>query len=316
MASVNEPPVPDVAVQESAAVTPTRDVPPLQPTKTPMFQALNAPRYQRQALIKKIRESYGTPLVCFVSGNAAAIDRDDIVFFVDLLHNVERGCDLDVLLHTGGGDIDAAEKLITLVHTCVGTGRLRIVVPDFAKSAGTLMALGADVIVMSDTSELGPIDPQVILRDGNGNAIRHSIQNYLDAYRSFADTLGDDPEDLAARIMLTKFDPATLKLFEAVRDRARKFAEDQLKTGMFRSKVGNFTAIAAELLNTEKWLTHGQMIGWEAASQIGLTVEHLDPACDRWQLYWQLYCLQRLAIKDRDKLFESEYASLPTESSS
>jgi hypothetical protein len=34
----------------------------------------------------------------------------------------------------------------------------------------------------------------------------------------------------------------------------------------------------------------------------------------RWQCYWQLYCLQRLAIKDREKLFESEYASLITES--
>lgn len=316
MASENDGDVAGVKVPNSGAMPPAPDVPPLQPTKTPMFQALNAPRYQRQALIKKIRESYGTAVVCFVSGNATSIDRDDTVFFVDLLHNVERGRDLDLLLHTGGGDIDAAEKLITLVHTCVGTGRLRVIVPDFAKSAGTLMALGADAIVMSDTSELGPIDPQVILRDGNGNAIRHSVQNYLDAYKAFADTLEDDPDDSAARIMLSKFDPATLKLFEAVRERARKFAEDQLRTGMFRLKVGNFTAIAAELLNTEKWLTHGQMIGWEAASQIGLTVERLDATSERWQSYWQLYCLQRLAIKDRDKLFESEYASLPTESSS
>jgi hypothetical protein len=125
-----------------------------------------------------------------------------------------------------------------------------------------------------------------------------------------------NPGDVAARIMLGKFDPATLRLFEAVRERARKFAEDQLKTGMFRSKIGNFTAIAAESLNTEKWLTHGQMIGWEAASQIGLTVEYLKPSAEEWQTYWRLYCLQRLAIKDHEKLFESEYASLSGESSS
>ena len=290
------------------------DVAPPQPTKTPMFQALHASRYQRQALIKKIREAFGTPLVCFVSGIAASIDRDDTVFFVDLLHNCQRGRDLDLLLHTGGGDMDAAEKLISLLHTCVGTGRLRVIVPDFAKSAGTLMALGADSIVMSDPSELGPIDPQVILRDGNGNAIRHSIQNYLDAYKSQAQALRLNPSDVAAGIMMNKFDPATIKLFEAARERARKFAEHQLTTGMFRSKAGNSTAIAAELLNTEKWLTHGQMIDWKAATQIGLSVEYVDGTDERWQLYWQLYCLQRLAIKDRDKLFESEYASLPTES--
>ena len=110
--------------------------------------------------------------------------------------------------------------------------------------------------------------------------------------------------------------PATVKLFEAARERARKFAEHQLTTGMFRSKVGNSTAIPGELLNTEKWLTHGQMIGWEAASQIGLSVEYVDAGDERWQSYWQLYCLQRLAIKDRDKLFGSEYASLSAESSS
>jgi hypothetical protein len=220
------------------------------------------------------------------------------------------------LLHTSGGDIDAAEKLITLLHTCVGKGRLRVIVPDFAKSAGTLMALGADAIIMSDTSELGPIDPQVILRDGNGNAIRHSVQNYLDAYKAQAEILEVNLGDAAARIMLGKFDPATVRLFEAVRERARKFAEDQLKTGMFRSKFGNFTAIAAELLNTEKWLTHGQMIGWESASDIGLTVEYLKPHSEEWQTYWRLYCLQRLAIKDHEKLFESEHASLSGESSS
>ena len=124
--------------------------------KTPMFQAIHAARYQRQALIRRIEEKFGKRLVCYVSGIATLINRDDTVFFIDLLHNVKRDSDLDLMLHTGGGDIDAAEKLISIVRTRVGTGRLRVIVPDFAKSAGTLMTLGADQIVMSDTSELGP----------------------------------------------------------------------------------------------------------------------------------------------------------------
>jgi len=294
----------------------TTDIPSPQPTKTPMFQAIHADRYQRQALIRKIEEVHRTALICFVSGNRASIDRDDTVFFVDLLHNVQRGQDLDLMLHTGGGDIDAAEKLITLVHTWVGTARLRVIVPDYAKSAGTLMSLGADSIVMSDTSELGPIDPQVILRDANGNAIPHSVQNHLDAYEALVETLKANPEDSAARVLLTKFDPATVKLLEAVRERARKFAETQLQTGMFRSKVGNFTAIAQNLLDTTRWSTHGQMIGWQAASEMGLTVDYCEPTSERWQAYWQLYCLQRLAVKDRAKLYESNYASLCAEGSS
>lgn len=285
-----------------------------QPSKTPMYQAINAPRYQRQTLIRIIREKTGRPLICYVCAAAALIDRDDTVFFVDLLHNINPGADIDLLLHVAGGDIDAAEKLISIIRTRVGAGALRVIVPDFAKSAGTLMALGSDRILMSDTSELGPIDPQITLNDGHGNLIPHSVQSYLDAYEAHAAALSKNPDDVVAKMMLNKLDPATVKLFEAVRTRATRLAEDQLKLGMFRSG-GNFTGVAGQLIDTKRWLTHGQMIGWLDATRIGLTVDYLEPSDETWQSYWQLYCLQRLAIKDSEKLFESEYASLITESS-
>lgn len=293
----------------AAAGTPPAGAPP-RVTRTPMYEAIHAARYQRQGLIKTVQDRTGRRLICYVSGSAALVDRDDTVGFVDLLHIVPKASDLDLLLHTPGGDIDAAEKLISMVRTRVGAGRLRIIVPDFAKSAGTLMALGADAILMSDASELGPIDPQITLNDGHGNLIRHSVQSYLDAYEGHSAALRKNPDDLPARIMLGKLDPATVKLFEAVRERARTFAENQLKLGMFRPpSTGNFTQIAGQLIDTKRWLSHGQMISWQDADQIGLVVEYLDPADVTWQLYWQLYCLQRLATKDRQKLFESDYAS-------
>jgi ATP-dependent protease ClpP protease subunit len=279
--------------------------------KTPLFQAIHAARYQRQAIIKKIQERSERRLICYVSGGGCAIDRDDTVPFVDLLHNVPPREDLDLLLHTGGGDIDAAEKLISMLRNKVGTSILRIIVPDFAKSAGTLMVLGADCVVMSDTSELGPIDPQITLADGNGNRIRHSIQSYLDAYDAHSATLKKEPGNAAAQIMLGKLDPATVKLFQAVLARARQFAEMQLKRGMFRNG-GNWSQAANELLDTKRWQSHAQMISWEDARdpRIGLNVEYLDPKSEEWQDYWQLYCLQRLAVGDRQKLYESDYASL------
>jgi hypothetical protein len=288
------------------------------PTKTPLFQAIHADRYQRQALIKTIQKRTENRLICYVSGNACAIDRDDTVPFVDLLHNVNPGESLDLLLHTGGGDIDAAEKLISMIRTKVGDATLRVIVPDYAKSAGTLMVLGADMVVMSDTSELGPIDPQIIRGDGNGNRIRHSVQSYLDAYDEHSATLAREPGNVAAQIMLGKLDPATVKLFQAVKARARRFAETQLQRGMLRDGTGNWSATAAELLDTKRWLSHAQMISWADAQdpRIGLKVEYLDPNSDEWQEYWQLYCLQRLAVKDRQKIYESDYASLIIDSPS
>lgn len=278
--------------------------------KTPMFEAMNAARYQRQALIREIQRIHGKHLLCYICGPRTSIDRDDTVFLMDLLHNVPRGADLDLMLHTGGGDIDAAEKLITIIRDWVQKGVLRVIVPDFAKSAGTLMALGADSIVMSDTSELGPIDPQLELSDANGNRVSHSVQNYIDAFETHSAALRKDPNDPVARIMLDKLDPGSLKLFEAFRDRSRKFAEDQLKYGMFRSKSGNYTEIAAKLIDTKRWLTHGQMIDSSAAIALGLSVEYISPTAESWRRYWRLYCLQRLSLSDGGKLFESEYVCL------
>lgn len=282
------------------------------PKKTPMFQAINAGRYHRQEQIKQIQQTEGTTLICYISGAGNLIDRDDVLGFGDLLHNISPGENLDLMLHTPGGDIDAAEKLISMVRARVKHGRLRVIVPDFAKSAGTLMALGADVILMSDTSELGPIDPQITLSDAHGNLVRHSVQAYLDAYETYAEMLRQNPRDAAAATMFSKFDPAFVKLCRAACDRALKFAETQLQTGMFRfGNPGNFTQIASELMDTKKWLSHGQMIGCSDAQQMGLNVEYLDPDSNRWQSYWRLYTLQRLTVGDKQKLFESDYASLP-----
>ena len=62
--------------------------------------------------------------------------------------------------------------------------------PDHAKSAGTLVEL-ADVIVMSDTSELGPIDPQIVSRDANGQLVQRPAHTYVDGYHAVRDQRSD-----------------------------------------------------------------------------------------------------------------------------
>ncbi|NUM53521.1 MAG: hypothetical protein HUU46_07750 [Candidatus Hydrogenedentes bacterium] len=281
----------------------------LSPLKTPMYKAMHAERYQRQAQIGQLQKESGSHLICYVS-SGARITRDDTLGVVELLHNIKPNSDIDFLLHTGGGDIDAAEKLMSIVRNTVGTGRLRVIVPDFAKSAGTLMALAADTIVMSDSSELGPIDPQITLGDGRGNAIQHSVMSYLDAYEAHSDALRKDPNDVVAQVMLNKLDPATVKVFQAARNRAQKLANEHLNRWMFHEKKADYTKIASALMDNTRWLAHGQMIGYQTAQELELVVEYLPPDNPTWRGYWQLYCHQRLAIKDGQKLFESDYASL------
>jgi hypothetical protein len=279
------------------------------PKKTPMYEAIHALRYHRQELIKQIGEAYGSRLICYVCGRGAEIHRDDAAGFVEMLHNIPPDTNIDLLLHTGGGDIDAAEKLIALVQATVGKARLRVIIPDFAKSAGTIMALAADTLIMSDSSELGAIDPQIWLKDGHGNWICHSVLSYLDAYKTHSEALRNNPNDPVALLMLSRLDPATVRQFELIKARARGVAEEILK-----KKGRNYTKIPDALMDLNRWPSHGQMISWKDAKQepLELDVEYLPPTNEQWRAYWRLYCLLRLAINDKDKqnIFESSYASL------
>jgi hypothetical protein len=219
---------------------------------------------------------------------------------------------LDLLLHTMGGDVDAAEKIAGLLLKTVGSqGELRVIVPDCAKSAGTLISLAAQAILMSNTSELGPIDPQIVTTSPDGTQTSRPAQSYIDAYHDMVkqiEHLGDGP---AVRALIAKFDPVLLDMCRKALERSRRFAENFLKQGMFRGKSANFTHIAKKLNSNDEWLSHGAVIGPDDARDIGLAIDYRDENEDEWQAYWRLYCEMRLTLtSNTEKLFESDYASL------
>ena len=304
-------PLPDESPMDKAETTGGRAV--HTSTRTPLYEAYNSARYERQELIRQIQAQTKRRLISYVSGNGRRIDRDDTMPFVDLLYQLSPGENVEIMLHTLGGSVDSAEKLMRLVRSKVSDGEIYIVVPEYAKSAGTLMVLGADCVVMSDTSELGPIDPQRIFYDSHGAGRWQPVQNYLDAYHEHRDKVSEDPNNVVSQIMLGKLDSEIVKLCESERDRARQSAEYLLKRGMFRLREGsNFTKTVELLLDTNLWRSHGQMISWQEVHdlELGLIVEYIDPHLNLWQQYWKLYCLQRLAVGDNEKLYESDCVSL------
>ena len=189
-----------------------------------------------------------------------------------------------------------------------------MIVPDYAKSAGTLIALGANVILMSDSSELGPIDPQVVLADANGNRLQHSVFTYLGAYEKYSNALKENGEDIEAQIMLSKVEPQTVELFQRVLQRTTTLAGQLLSRDMLKEEA-NWTLVLAELINKDRWLSHGQPISADDAAEMGLKIDYQKPDSLPWHDFWRLYCLQRLAITETQKLFESDYVSLPLDSS-
>lgn len=279
--------------------------------RTPVYTAQQGMRYLRQGLIRQIERETGAQLICYVGGAATSIRRDDVLFLADLLHNLERGKPIDLMLHTSGGDMDAAEKMVAMIHATAGTAAFRVIVPDFAKSAGTLMALGANSIVMSDTSELGPIDPQVVIDDKRGTTTSTAVQACLDSFEHFSAAFNKDPSDAAAKLMLDKFDPTRLHHYIAAKERARTLAEKFLQLRMFPlGSGGNYTAIASRLMDTKAYRSHSQMIDVLEAKRLKLRIEQVPTDDPTWQMIWQLYCYQRFEASDRFKVFESNFVSL------
>jgi hypothetical protein len=282
-------------------------------SRSPLYEAMNAERYQRQSLIREIEQQTRRKLICYVTGRQAQIDQGDVLGFEELLSRVIPGDNLDLLLHTRGGDINVAEKLLTMVRSRIGdAGTLRVVVPHCAKSAGTLLALGADSVVMSDTSELGPIDPQIAHADKHGVRIQYSAALYINTFTEYATTLTVNPDDPVARIMLEKLDPVLLSQCRAFMNRASKIAEGHLSIGMFRTGEHNRTRTASMLLDITEWLSHGQMINHSEAAgpKLGLVVEYVAPTAQLWRSIWRLFCTQSLIIGDSVKLYESDFVSL------
>lgn len=94
-------------------------------------------------------------------------------------------CDLSkgfaLLLSSPGGSGLAAERIINLCRSYSGSGDYQVIVPGKAKSAATMICLGASNVIMSETSELGSIDPQMRYVEKK-QVKRFSVYNIVKSY--------------------------------------------------------------------------------------------------------------------------------------
>lgn len=285
------------------------------PKQTPLYHALERARYTRQELIRDLEETTGRQVICYVGSPGAAISPVDVPGFVDLLHDVAPGRDVDLVLHTPGGDIDQAERIVKLCRKRVGSAGFRIVVPNSAKSAGTLMCLAADEIVMGSPSELGPIDPQITISDTRGEVYHRPAQSFLDGLRDIVEETQKAGQLSPVYFpLLDKLDPALIDFCKKALRRSQELATRFLERYMLRSdpdRHDKAVRIAGELNNVEHHLSHGAVIDAEQAQELGLVVRVLGDDDPVWQAFWRLNCEQGLALPTAtSRLFEGRRVSL------
>ena len=127
-----------------------------QHSRSPVYEAQHASRYERQRLICDYQQEYECRFVVMI-GNIMPYT---VTYLEDTLYDADSTQDLHIMLDTQGGDAETALRLIRQAQA--RCKELTVIVPNQAKSAGTLFALGADHIYMGPPSDLGPIDPQIV----------------------------------------------------------------------------------------------------------------------------------------------------------
>jgi hypothetical protein len=281
------------------------------PTQSPYFHALGRDRYARQEQIRAIEAHTKRRLICFVSNPYIEINRDIITVFADLLDDVDAGADLDLLLNTPGGDIDAAEKLVIMCRSRCKS--FRIIVPESAKSAGTMMCCAADSIVMGFASELGPIDPQIYVPDSSGRPISRPAHSFLAGFDEIKEATQKAGELSPAYYpLLDKLDPALLEFCRTSIKRAEEFAGNWLKKYQCADDEKKAEKIAAHLGDVKRFRSHGAAINAKEAKEIGLAVEELPYDDKLWEAIWRLWCEFDIALRQNNLsyIFESGRASI------
>jgi ClpP class serine protease len=120
---------------------------------------------QRREIISKIEAERSTKVITLIhrrepwEEDEDSITIEDSEFVLMEVHRTPKDRPIDIILHTPGGLVLSAEMIATALkqHPAPVTA----IVPFYAMSGGTMIALAADEILMEEFSVLGPLDPQI-----------------------------------------------------------------------------------------------------------------------------------------------------------
>lgn len=216
-----------------------------------------------------------------------SIDEDALFEVYSDLRKIGEQDNLNVLLYSYGGDARTAFHIGRLLQA-YSNKKLQIYPLHEAKSAATLIASAADNMVMSELSELGPMDPQIKLpsieRRFSPLAIKHSLE-LLHGEIS-------NGHDLIVKTLAEKL-PDPLSLGEALKslETGKDYLRKLLVSRMFAGDSEKAAAVAEQLVLG--YPDHGYCIDFKEAQDIGLVVKEV-PDNQRDALYDLMYGYKKI----------------------
>lgn len=231
----------------------------------------------RRRYLKKLHQHTGRNIIAYYSGFLskpnilqADLNDEDKNGFMMAVHKLERPLGLDLILHTPGGDIAAAQSVVDYLHQMFGRD-IRAIVPQIAMSAGTMLACSCSRILMAKHSNLGPIDPHL-----------RGVPAYgvIEEFKHACAEVKKDPgtADIWVAI-IGQYRPTFLGQCKNAIDWSNAFVQEQLESNMFHGDPDaekKAKEIVRTLTDYTGNKTHTRHIHYDECVDMGLTIERLE----------------------------------------
>ena len=212
---------------------------------------------------------------------------------------------VDIYIETPGGRGETAEEIVRFLHSKFQ--KVSFVVAGEAKSAGTIMVLGGNEILMTDTGSLGPIDAQM------------QVGRSVVSARDYIEWVEDKRKKATKDKMLNPFDATIVaqitpgELNHALH--ALEFAKDLVVDWLPQYKFADWQVtetrglpvtdkmkrqqarkIADGLTNRKRWRIHGRSIKIQnlESDEIGLKITHIDNNPELAEIVYRIQTVCRL----------------------
>lgn len=248
---------------------------------------------QRKELYRQHEEKRGKPLIVYVTSirqNIRVQMLDDsistIIEQINCIPSEQR--EVDFLIVSNGGDPITALRIITILRERFD--KVSVIVPYVAFSAATILALGANEIIMHPYSNLGPVDPQISITKSNelGQPSQlqfgsEDIRNYIEFIRSDVGITDQAQLITAFNSLATEIGSLSIGSSKRSQQLSLSLSKKMLETHLSdKSKASSI----AQSLNTS-YYHHGYTVGRKEAQEMGLNI--VFPPKELEDIMWAIW---------------------------
>lgn len=247
-------------------------------------------------LIKNLEDKRSSRIITYITGDrkpfATKIGADVTSIFNRHLEKIGKQEKISLFLFTSGGDIMSPIRIVKLIRS--HSNKLEVIIPFKAHSAGTLLSLGADNIVMGKLGELSPVDPTTghpfnpRNPDNQKQILQVSVEDLISYFMFAKEKAGIKEEQMidVFKQLTDKMHPLALgNIYRAFR-MTKILTERLLEIHMDKNKdSAKIKRIISEL--TGGICVHGYPITRDEADKLGLKIDKATGGLDK--IIWELY---------------------------